>query len=223
MPDRGPDPGLFDPSATTAPASGPEAQLKAGALVLAAGASTRLGRPKQLIEIEGESLLRRTVRLALEAGCAPVCVVVGFEAERMAAAVTSLSVESIVNASWSSGMGSSLACGVAAARQQRPEMDALLVLVCDQPRLTANHLRHLLRLHSAGQGPVTASAYAGSAGVPAVFSRSLFAELERIDGDRGARALILRYGAQTVDWPEGVCDIDLPTDIPPKEPYQTKP
>jgi molybdenum cofactor cytidylyltransferase len=185
--------------------------------VLAAGASRRLGQPKQLLRVEGEGLLHRTARLALEGGCSPVVVVLGFTAEPMAAELAGLAAVTVINANWSSGMGSSLACGVAAALRMRPEMDALLVLVCDQPRLTANHLRHLLASHAAGSRAITASTYAGRAGVPAVFSRSLFPELERIEGDRGARDLILSHGAQMVPWPEGVYDIDLPEDLDPLE------
>lgn len=199
----------------SAPGVGPQTRsaLKAAAVVLAAGASRRLGQPKQLVPIEGESLLRRTARLALEAGCAPVVVVLGFEAERMAEELAGLPAEMVVNAQWLSGMGSSLACGVAAALRARPEMDALLLLVCDQPRLTANHLRRLLARHAAGSAPVTASAYAGRAGVPAIFAPALFSDLESIEGDQGARGLISRHGAQTVDWPDGACDIDLPDDL----------
>jgi molybdenum cofactor cytidylyltransferase len=199
------------------PETGPASRSapKAAAVLLAAGASRRLGQPKQLLLIDGESLIRRTARLAVETGCAPVVVVLGFEAERMAAELDGLAVEAVVNASWSSGMGSSLACGVAAARRARPETDALLLLVCDQPRLSVNHLRHLLGRHAAGTAAIAASAYAGRAGVPAVFARSLFPELEQIEGDRGARDVILSRHAQTVDWPDGAYDIDLPKDLPP--------
>ena len=190
------------------------ASPRVAAVVLAAGASRRLGQPKQLIQIAGESLLYRTARLAIEAGCAPVFVVLGYQARRFAAELASLAVEAVVNANYSSGMGSSLAWGVAAARRSRPEMDALLLLVCDQPRLTVDHLRRLLALHARGTAAITASSYGGRSGVPAVFARSLFPELEQIEGDRGARDLILSHGAQTVDWPEGIYDIDLPEDLP---------
>jgi molybdenum cofactor cytidylyltransferase len=187
----------------------PPAAPRAAAVVLAAGASRRLGQPKQLIRIEGESLLRRTARLALQAGCTPVVVVLGFEAERIAAELAGVSVQTVVNANWSNGMGSSLACGVAAVRRARPETDVLL-LVCDQPRLTREHIRNLLDRHANHLATITASAYGGCSGVPAVFASTLLPELERIEGDRGAREVILRLGAQTVDWPDGAYDIDLP-------------
>jgi molybdenum cofactor cytidylyltransferase len=190
----------------------PPAAPRAAAVVLAAGASRRLGQPKQLILIEGESLLRRTARLALQAGCTPVVVVLGFEAERIAAELAGVAAEVVVNANWSNGMGSSLACGVAAVRRARPETDVLL-LVCDQPRLSTKHIRNLLDRHTHHAATITASAYGGRSGVPAVFASTLLPELERIEGDRGARDLIFRIGAQTVDWPDGSYDIDVPEDL----------
>lgn len=189
--------------------------LKAAAVVLAAGASRRLGQPKQLIQMDGESLLRHTARLALAAGCAPVVVVLGFQADRLSAELAGLAAESIFNPNWPSGMGSSLACGVVAARHARPEMDALLLLVCDQPRLTVAHLRCLLDRHRTGSAVITASAYAGRVGVPAVFGPALFSRLESIEGDQGARDLVRGHSSQPVDWPEGACDIDLPEDLQP--------
>ncbi len=186
-------------------------------MVLAAGASRRLGEPKQLIQLAGESLLRRSARLAVEAGCAPVCVVLGFEAERMRPELEGLAVEVVVNAGWAEGMGSSLRCGVEAVRELAPEAEAVLVMVCDQPRLTVEHLRALLGAHAgaASRVRITASQYAGRLGVPAVFGAELFGDLAMVQGDRGARDLLMREGsrAQMVDWPEGVIDVDEPEHV----------
>ncbi|MGA7525529.1 MAG: nucleotidyltransferase family protein [Acidobacteriaceae bacterium] len=184
------------------------------AVVLAAGASTRLGQAKQLIELDGESLLRRTARLALEAGCAPVVVVLGYEAERIAAELTDLSVEPVVNPEWRQGMGSSLRCGVAAPVICRIMPTNILLLVCDQPRLTVDHLRALLAHHAAESVAITASQYAGRMGVPAVFAAGIVPELLQCTGDQGARELI-RLDAtrvQLVPWPGGAIDIDRPED-----------
>lgn len=185
------------------------------AVILAAGASRRLGEPKQLIQVEGESLLRRSARLALEAGCAPVFVVAGFEAPRMRAEVEGLRVEVVVNPDWQEGMGSSLRCGVSAADGWRPKVDGVLVMVCDQPRLTVEHLQRLVQMHRLGGQQITASRYAGRAGVPAVFAPEMFPELEAVHGDRGARDLTEREPGrvQTIDWAEGVVDVDLPKHV----------
>jgi molybdenum cofactor cytidylyltransferase len=185
------------------------------AVVLAAGASRRLGKHKQLIEIASESLLRRSARMAVESGCSPVCVVLGFEAERMRGELEGLGVEAVVNAEWVEGMGSSLRSGVEAIRVFVPE--GILVMVCDQPRLTVEHLRTLLAAHEeAGAGVrITASRYGGRAGVPAVFGAALFGELAAVRGDKGAREVIVRNSdrMQTVEWPDGEFDVDEPEHV----------
>lgn len=188
---------------------------RCAAVVLAAGASVRLGEPKQLISIEGEALLRRSARMALEAGCSPVLVVLGSEAERMKPALAELPVSTAVNAEWPEGMGSSLRCGVGEIVKSSEAIEALLVLVCDQPRLSVEHLRDLVEKHRSGGGPITTSFYGGRAGVPAVFAREVFAELMEVEGDRGAREVIRRYGdrVEKVAWPEGELDLDRPEDL----------
>jgi molybdenum cofactor cytidylyltransferase len=187
-------------------------ETRCAAVILAAGASTRLGQAKQLIELSGESLLRRTARVALEAGCAPVVVVVGYEADRMRTELAGLGVEAVVNPEWQEGMGTSLRCGVSALPTALTDV---LLLVCDQPRLTAEHLRALLGKHVAGRVAITASQYAGRAGVPAVFAAAVVPELLQCEGDRGAREVIRRDPArvQAVEWPDGAVDVDRPEDL----------
>lgn len=183
-----------------------------GAVVLAAGASQRLGQPKQLIQLGGESLLRRTARLAVEAGCAPVWVVLGYSADQMRPELRGLPVQLMTNAGWKQGMGSSLRAGISAAQVQA---DAVLLLVCDQVRLSPEHLRTLLERHREGTAAITASEYGGRSGVPAIFSARLYAELLQIQGDHGAREVIERHPAetQTVSWPDGVVDLDSPEQL----------
>lgn len=180
------------------------------AVILAAGKSRRLGQPKQLIQFGGESLLRRSARLAVEAGCSPVFVVLGFEAERMCPELDGLSVQVLTNAEWAEGMGSSLRSGVAAA--QAAGAEGVLLLVCDQPRLSVEHLGALLNRHREARALLTASGYEQRMGVPAVFAAELFAELLEVRGDRGARQVIERHAdvAQVIPWPEGAVDIDSP-------------
>lgn len=182
------------------------------AVILAAGASERLGQPKQLIQVGGESLLRRTARLAVQAGCAPVWVVLGFAAEQMRPELQGLPVQALTNAHWSRGMASSLRSGVSAAQVSA---DAVLLLVCDQVRLSGDHLRALLTQHRGGTTAITASAYGGRLGVPAIFNARLFSELLQIEGDRGAREVIERHPAETqaVSWLDGAFDLDSPEQL----------
>ncbi len=196
------------------------APRRIAAVILAAGASTRLGQPKQLLRPGGESpdaesLLRRTARHAVAAGCAPAFVVLGCAAEQMRPELDGLPVTPLVNEKWSEGMGSSLRCGMDAVIRHQPPIPAVLLLVCDQPRLTAGYLRTLLDRHEAGSSPITASFYAQHDGVPAVLAASLFPDLLACSGDRGARDLIRTHAAQVqrLPWPEGELDLDRPEDL----------
>lgn len=193
-----------------------EQQARVAAVILAAGASGRLGQPKQLLQMEGESLLRRTARVALASGCEPVFAVLGFEAPRMALELAGLPIQAVVNEDWASGMASSLRQGVLEALATRPKVDALLLLVCDQPHLSVAHLGSLLAAHRQAGQPITASEYDGKAGVPAVLARSICPELLLLEGDAGAREVIRRDPARmkTVAWPPGLIDVDLPEDLP---------
>jgi molybdenum cofactor cytidylyltransferase len=185
------------------------------AVILAAGASTRLGQPKQLVAIEGEPLLVRTSRLVVEAGCHPVVVVTGFDAERMQDALADMPVIIGENIDWMSGMGSSLRCGVAALEGMVGRPSDVLILVCDQIALSVELLRELLRVHALGNQPITASRYAGRAGVPAIFPARYFPELQRVEGDRGARGILELHAEDValVEFGDGVIDLDTPEQL----------
>jgi molybdenum cofactor cytidylyltransferase len=185
------------------------------AVILAAGASTRLGQAKQLVPIHGEPLLLRTVRLAREAGCGPIVVVTGFDAERMRAVLADAEVMVVKNEEWRSGMGSSLRSGIAALDRLDPRPSEALLLVCDQIALSAEVLRELRRMHARGEKPITASRYAGRAGVPAIFSAPYFSELVRVEGDRGARGVLERHADDValIEFGDGVKDLDTPEQL----------
>jgi len=185
------------------------------AILLAAGASTRMGRPKQLIRVDGETLLRRTARIAVEAGCSPVVVVLGSGAEEMHSELAALPLAITVNQDWPEGMASSLRCGLLSISGLSSAAAGILVLVCDQPLLSVEHVKSILRTQAAGNALVTASRYRDRAGVPAVFASQLFPELMTLQGDQGARELILAHKAQleTIAWSEGALDVDLPEDL----------
>jgi molybdenum cofactor cytidylyltransferase len=172
------------------------------AVVLAAGASTRLGEPKQLVVLAGETLLERAVRTAREAGCSPVVVVLGASVERIEEQCDLSDAMVVVNDLWSEGMGSSVRLGVAAVQ----DAEGLVLMTCDQPSVTHFHLRALM-----ATGNVTASAYAGRRGVPAHFPKSTFAQLMELRGDVGARDLLRE--AETIDLRDGELDVDEAADI----------
>lgn len=172
------------------------------AVVLAAGASSRLGEPKQLVTLAGETLLERAIRTAREADCSPVVVVLGAAAERIAEQCDLSDAVVVVNELWSEGMGSSVRLGVAAVQGA----DGVVLMTCDQPAVTAAHLRALM-----ASGGVVGSAYAGRVGVPAYFPAAEFAGLLALRGDRGARELL--RGMAAVDLPGGEVDVDTVEDL----------
>ena len=184
------------------------------AVVLAAGESSRLGRPKQLLPRRGRSLLRHAVDCATVAGCEPVVVVLGAGAEEMRGALSGAGARPVVNADWRSGLGSSVRAGVAALASSAAGVRAVLLLACDQPRLEPVVLRRLVAAFDRG-ARIAACGYAGTVGVPALFDRALFDELLALDGREGARSVLRAHAAEVtaVPWPEGAVDVDTPEDL----------
>jgi molybdenum cofactor cytidylyltransferase len=186
------------------------------AIVLAAGASRRLGQPKQLVRVAGETLLAYTLRIAREATSEPILVVLGARQEEIAANVDLSHVNVATNPDWEQGIASSIRAGIRALMDLDPDASAVLFLVCDQPRLTADHLRSLIEAHEqAGEPAIVASHYAGATGIPAIFPAGQFANLLALKGDAGARYLLRNTGCAVVEveFSGGEADIDTPSDL----------
>jgi CTP:molybdopterin cytidylyltransferase MocA len=180
------------------------------AVVLAAGASRRLGRPKQLVVHRGRTLVRAAVEEALASSCNRVGVVLGARAHAISAAMSGLDVDVVVNRAWREGVASSIRAGVSWARQR--ECAAALFVLCDQPALTSAHLDRLAQAHEGG-APIVASRYGDVLGVPALFDRAELPALLELRGDEGAKRVIHERGALGIDWPEGGRDIDTQDDV----------
>jgi molybdenum cofactor cytidylyltransferase len=161
------------------------------ALVLAAGGSARLGQPKQLLTRDGEALVHRAVRLAIESGASQTFVVIGAHAEAVIDAVRDLPCHAIENARWAEGLSSSLRC---VASRLVAAGSCVLVLGCDQPAVDAAHLRVLLRRAVAAPSHCAATAYGSDPGIPAVVPVAWFGNIEAISGDRGFRARLRTLG-----------------------------
>ena len=183
--------------------------MRVCAVVLAAGGSRRLGRAKQLAVVDGETLLGRTLRVVREAGVDSVVVVLGARAEEIAAVVDLSGSRVVMNPDWETGIASSIRAGVFAAG----DADGVLMLVCDQPRLSAEHLQELIQRFDGDA--VLASGYAGIAGIPAVFPKAMFARLMELAGDAGARVLLRDPDVPMaiVSWEDGVVDVDTADDL----------
>ncbi|MFT3786907.1 MAG: nucleotidyltransferase family protein [Tepidisphaeraceae bacterium] len=178
--------------------------------ILAAGASTRLGRPKQLVTIAGEPLLRRQCRIALDAALGPVTVVLGCHAESCAATITDLPVCTLLSTDWVEGLAASLR--VATRDAQDRQAPALLVLQCDQFRITADDLRLLYRAwtHSGNAVRAVHDAYRGP---PVMLPEACFAGMLELHGDQGARGVLAKLDparVAEVACPNAIFDLDLP-------------
>jgi molybdenum cofactor cytidylyltransferase len=186
---------------------------RVGAVVLAAGASSRMGVPKQTLQFRGQSMLRRAALAALGAGCRPVIVVTGANAELSRGELDGLDVREVLNTSWETGMASSVRAGVEALASA--DADAVVLMLCDQPHVTAEVISGLVAAHRANGSPLVASTYGGSFGVPALFSRTLFAELARLEGGTGAKQVIKRHASEAhfLPFPSGEVDVDTPDDF----------
>lgn len=186
-----------------------------GAVILAAGSSSRMGVPKQTLRFRGQSMLKRAVFAALSAGCHPVVVVTGAHAEQSRGELRGLNVIEVVNALWETGMASSVRTGVESLVGADPETAAAVLMLCDQPHVTAEIINGLVAAHRATGSAVVASAYGGSFGVPALFGRTLFAKLARLEGAAGAKQVIKRHASEAhlLPFDGGEVDVDTPDDF----------
>ena len=183
------------------------------AVILAAGASTRFGQPKQLLDWGSVPLLAHVADVALTAGLAPVVVVLGCQAEAARAALGARPVQAVMNWRWQEGLSTSVQVGLAALP---PETEAAIFLQCDQPLITPDLLRALVaRLEETGTSIVYPT-HAGRRGTPTLFARRLFPELAAVSGDEGGRDLVTRYkeDVATVEVadPDVLADVDTPAD-----------
>lgn len=179
-------------------------------LLLAAGASTRMGRPKQLLSYHGRTLLRHAAETAVAAGCAPIVLVTGALHAELLAEIVGLPILAERNPDWETGMASSIRAGLAAVAAAAPR--AVLVMLTDQPLVTPELLRQLIVQQQATQAPIVAAAYGETLGVPAIFDKSLLPELLELQGAQGAGRLIARLGTAVgqVAFPAGLLDVDTP-------------
>ena len=185
---------------------------KTGAVILAAGGSSRLGHPKQFLTLGGKTLLKRTAEAAV--GCSPVVVVAGRDGAQIEEQLRNQKVDVVRHEHWERGVGSSIRVGVARALQISPDLDSLIILVCDQPHVTVELVASLREMRAKEHKPIVACRYADSLGVPALFARCVFPQLQALGDASGAKGIILQAGddVAAVAFPEGAIDIDTSAD-----------
>jgi molybdenum cofactor cytidylyltransferase len=183
---------------------------KTGALILAAGESSRLGQPKQLIQLRGKSLVRRIVDAAKKARCSPTVVVIGSDREEVERELKAEGAIIVENENWRLGIGTSIRVGVRKLIDNAPTLEAVVLLVCDQPFVDARTIARLITLREKTKRAIVASRYANTLGVPALFDRSCFQELAALDNATGAKTVILSNRERVAEFPcpKGRIDID---------------
>ena len=179
-------------------------------LLLAAGASTRMGRPKQLLPYHGRTLLRHAAETAVATGYGPIVLVTGAVHEALVAEIAGLPIQASHNPDWATGMASSIRAGLTAVVGARPA--AVLIMLCDQPLTTPELLRQLVSQQQQCQAPIVAAAYGDTVGVPAVFDKALIPQLLALQGAQGANRLIASFGTAVgrVAFDAGLLDVDTP-------------
>lgn len=182
------------------------------ALILAAGNSARMGRPKQLLRWQGRTLLERAIDSANRVLPERVIVVLGAHAESIQSAINLDAVKTVWNPDWQEGLASSIRAGIEVLPASA---EAVMILLCDQPLVDAAHLTALLSSWQSEPGRIVASQYRLSSGVPVLFPAAFFHRLQALSGDKGAKPLLAEFDTCVLKIPfaGAELDIDTPTDF----------
>ena len=185
-----------------------------GLMILAAGASTRMGTPKQLLAYRGCSFIRHMAEVAIASVCQPIVVVLGANAEQIKPEISQLPVQIVENPQWDEGMSASIRIGLEALLGVNQNLEAVAIVLCDQPFVSFPILDRIVEAYHLTSKPIIASEYAGTLGVPVLFSCTLFSELMALKSNEGAKKLVKKHIHEvfSVPFPEGSIDIDTPTD-----------
>jgi molybdenum cofactor cytidylyltransferase len=187
---------------------------RTGIVILAAGSSTRLGRPKPLLPYHGSTFIEQVVSKAITAALYPVVVVTGAHTDEITNALAGKKTHLTHNARWQEGMGTSIVAGLSAMQHLQPDAEAVIITVCDQPHLSAALLQTLITTQVSTNKGIVACSYSETIGAPTLFTRPYFADLSALSGNEGARKVLLqnRDDLAVVPFPEGAIDVDTPED-----------
>lgn len=190
------------------------APASVGAVILAAGGSTRLGQPKQLLVYDGKTLIANAVQAARDGGCSPIFVVTGAHTAEILHSLTGSGAEVVHHPAWEQGIGSSIRAGVKTVLETHPALEALVLMVCDQPQVSGDLIGALIAARPLAGKPIVGCAYSDIVGVPALFSRAYFQDLAMLPDAAGARHILRRLpdDVAAIPFPAGAIDIDTPAD-----------
>jgi molybdenum cofactor cytidylyltransferase len=185
-----------------------------GVILLAAGSSSRLGTPKQLLQYEDETLLQHSLQVARASNVNPIVVVLGAKAELIMSRIDVGSSIVVINDKWQEGMASSIRCGINSLLKESPGIEGAILMVCDQPFIYPDLLLQLITKQQLTGKPIITSSYADTFGPPTLFHKTIFSELLQLKGDVGAKSILRLHASELefISFPEGVIDIDTDAD-----------
>ena len=188
--------------------------MKTGVILLAAGSSSRLGRPKQLINYQSKTLIKHSIEAAQHSAADALVVVLGCNSELIQRGIESKEVTVLVHAHWEEGMSSSMQCGLRYLIETS-QVEQVILMLCDQPYVSQELLDQLMKEKKSSRKGIVACSYAGTVGVPALFGKDYFPDLLALKGTEGAKKVILNHQADTflVDFPLGAIDLDTEEDV----------
>jgi len=183
-------------------------------IILAAGSSSRLGRPKQMLTYKGKTLICNIVEAAVGAKLSPIVVVTGHSAEEVIEELKEKDVETVFNGNWAEGMGSGIGVGMQKLFDLQPNIEDLIIAVCDQPFVTSDFLSKLVSLKNKSKKSIVSSSYAGTFGTPVLFNRKHFEALLGLKANEGAKKLLglLNDEMTSLPFEKGDWDIDTEAD-----------
>lgn len=185
-----------------------------GIVILAAGNSSRLGQPKQLLAYKNTSLLNNTILQASLVQNTAIIVVTGANHELVEKEITTSKTTIIFNPNWQSGMSTSISKGLTELLRLYPEIEKCIFAVCDQPFVTTAIFENLISEHNKNNNGIVASAYSDTLGTPVLFHKKYFNELQELKGQEGAKKIINKFRDDTVSisFEKGNIDIDTEED-----------
>lgn len=185
-----------------------------GLIILAAGASVRMGKSKQSLDFEGKTLLQRTIQTALDSECRPIVVILGSQIDVLKNEIKNFDVQIVENADWEKGMSSSIKTGLEKILEINNRISGVVIMVCDQPFVSAELINRLVKDYRETENLIVASRYSETLGVPALFSSRIFPRLLTLENEGGAKKIIEQFQNETVAVPfeKGDIDIDTPDD-----------
>lgn len=188
--------------------------MKTGIILLAAGSSSRLGRPKQLINYQGKTLIQYSIEVARQSAAEDLVVVLGANSKLIQTGIQSKDIPMLVHAHWEEGMSSSMQCGLRHL-STTSQVEQVILMLCDQPYVSQELLDQLIHEKKTSGKGIVACRYAGTVGVPALFDQCYFLELLELKGSEGAKKVILSHLEDVflIDFPLGAVDLDTEEDV----------